>query len=339
MKKVLVILMCLVLSLGTMTACGGGGGGEEQAAGETEPILIRIASDETIDTPCSKATLIFKDLIEERSEGRLTVEYFNDSAMGDEREIAESVQMGNLEMGIISAAMFFTYSPDWAVTELPYVFMDRQKMYEYLDGDVGDFLKESLLASSKIEALDYADGSFKCLLNNKKPITNITDLEGLKIRCQENKANMALYKSWNGTAVPMGFSEIYTALQQGTIDGVDTSPLYQRSGKFYEVGKYYTLTNHQALIMVSIINTDFLAGLPEDLQQIVRDCSYEAYSVQERQIVEEAEQEAVDIMDADGCTQYELSGAELASFVDASRAVIEEYRSTISPELYQMLGL
>ncbi|MBR0600265.1 TRAP transporter substrate-binding protein [Sinanaerobacter chloroacetimidivorans] len=339
MKKILIILMCLVLCFGTMTACGGGGGDEQASADGSKPTVVRIASDETIDTPCSKATLVFKDLIEEKSGGRLTVEYFNDSAMGDEREIAESVQMGNLEMGIISACMFTTYSPDWAVTELPYVFMDRQKMYQYLDGDVGAFLKKSLMDASNIEALDFADGSFKILLNAKKPIKNVKDMKGLKIRCQENKTNMSIYKAWNGTAIPMGFSEIYTALQQGTIDGVDTSPLYQRSGKFYEVGKYYTMTNHQALIMVSVINEDFLASLPEDLQQIVRDCSREAYTVQERQIVQDAEKEAIDTMNSAGCTEYVMSDAELASFVDASKPVIEEYRPTVNPELLTMLGL
>jgi tripartite ATP-independent transporter DctP family solute receptor len=334
MKKFLVVLLCLMLVMG-VTACGG----SEPAGEGEETYLIRIASDETIDTPCSEATLIFKQLMEDGSDGRVKVEYFNDSAMGDEREIAESVHLGNLEMGIISSAYLSTYAPDWYITELPYVFMDRQEMYGFLDGEVGDFLKERLVENSNIRALDFADGSFKALLNNKKAITSVNDLAGLKIRCQENQMNMSLYKSWNGTAIPMGFSEIYTALQQGAIDGVDTSPLYMRSGKFYEVAKEYTLTNHQALLMVSIINTDFMNSLPEDLQQLVLEASHEAYTVQERMIVEEAEQYATDVMDEAGCVEYVLSDAERDTFVQASRVVLEEYRSRINPALYEMIGL
>lgn len=337
MKKVLAILMSLLLCISMFTACGNN---ESSKGAESEDTyLIRIASDETIDTPCSEATLVFKELVEEKSGGKVTVEYFNDSAMGDEREIAESVNMGNLEMGIISSAYLSTYASDWYVTELPYVFKDREIMYGYLDGDVGNHLKTVLKESSKIEALDFADGSFKAILNGVKPIKSVADLKGLKIRCQENKINMALYEAWNSTSIPMGFSEIYTALQQGAIDGVDTSPLYMRSGKFYEVAKEYTLTNHQALLMVSIINTDYMNSLPEDIQQIIRDCSHEAYSVQERKIVQEAEEYATSVMDEAGCQEYELSDEELNSFIEASKPVIEEYRNVIDPAVFEMLGL
>lgn len=337
MKKIVIVSLCLVLVMGMLTACGGGGGGGE-AAGE-ETYLIRIASDETIDTPCSEATLVFKELVEEASEGRVTVEYYNDSAMGDEREIAESVNMGNLEMGIISAAYMSTYAPDWYITDLPYVFSDRATMYGYLDGEVGDHLKQVLLTNSKLEVLDFADGSFKAILNGVKPVKTVADLHGLKIRCQENKINMALYKSWNSSAVPMGFSEVYTALQQGTIDGVDTSPLYMRSGKFYEVAKNYTLTNHQALLMISIVNSDYINSLPEDIQQIIRDASYEAYSVQERQIVQEAEEYACTVMDDNGCIEYKLTDAERDTFIEASKAVLDEYRNVIDSKLFDMMGL
>jgi len=338
MKKILAILTCLTLCFSMLTACGAGGE-DKTAADEDTTYKIRIASDETIDTPCSKATLIFKDLVEKASNGKVTVEYFNDAAMGDEREIAESVNMGQLEMGIISGANFSTYSPDWFVTDLPYVFIDRETMYNYLDGEVGNFLKKSLLEKSKIQALDFADGSFKAVLNGTRPVKTVADLKGLKIRCQENKINMSLYKAWNSTAVPMGFSEVYTALQQGAIDGVDTSPLYLRSGKFYETGQYYTLTNHQALLMVSIINIDYFNSLPADIQKIITDASREAYTVQERQIVQEAEQYAIKVMDDYGCTQYVLSDADRNTFIEASKPVIEDYRSSVDPKLYTMLGL
>ena len=333
--------MCVLLCLSMFAACNGGSGDSGSAGGgdSDKTWVIKIASDETIDTPCSVATLEFKKLVEERSEGRLKVDYFNDSAMGDEREIAESVNMGTLEMGIISGCYLSTYAPDWYLVDLPYVFLDRPIMYGYLDGEVGDLLRESISANSNIEVLDFADGSFKILMHNSTPITKVSDLQRMKFRCQESQMNMAIYKAWNSTAIPMGFSEIYMALQQGTVDGVDTTPLYQRSGGFYEVGKKYTMTNHQVLLMTSLVNKSFIASLPEDLQKVIRDASYEAYSVYEREIVQEAEQYAKTVFDDAGCEEYVLSDAERQTFIDASKAVIEEYRSTINPVLYELIGL
>ena len=167
MKKGLFLVLCLILSIGMLTGCGKSDNNSAGNGDAAEPIVIKIAADETMETPCSKATVIFQDLVAERSEGRLKIEYFPDSAMGDEREIAESVNMGTLEMGIISGAYMAVYAPDWYVTDLPYVFADRSVMYSHLDGALGSHLKEAIMTASKIEVLDFCDGSFKILLNGK----------------------------------------------------------------------------------------------------------------------------------------------------------------------------
>lgn len=333
MKKVLALMVSIIFCLGLFAGCGGSDKGSEDV------ITIKIASDETSDTPCSEATEIFKEQVETNSGGKIKVEYFCDSAMGDEREIAESVNMGNLEMGIISGCYLATYDPNWYVIDMPYVFDDREAMYGYLDGEVGTILKDGLEEKSSIKALDFADGSFKILLNGSKEIKTVNDMKNMKFRSQESQMNMSIYKAWNSTAVPMGFSEIYTAVQQGTVDGVDTSPLYQRSGKFYEVGKYYTMTNHQALSMVSVINKDFFASLDEDMQKVITDASKEAYGVQERNIVQDAEEEACKVFDENGGKRHDLTEAELKTFKDASKAVYEEYKNQIDSKLYDLLGL
>jgi tripartite ATP-independent transporter DctP family solute receptor len=336
----LAIVPAVLLALTVFAGCAGGN--DDAASTETSSgdaaYVIRIASDETDDTPCSEATFIFKELVETNSDGKVTVEYFYDSAMGDEREIAESVQMGNLEMGIISGTLLATYDGNWYINDLPYIYEDRDTMYELLSGDVGDYLRESLLGKSNIQVLDYADGSFKVILNKQKVVKTPSDLSGLKIRVQDNQMNLALYEAWGGSAVAMGFSEIYTALQQGTVDGVDTSPLYQRSGKFYENATHYTMTNHQALVMCSLINKDFLASLPEDLQKVVTDASHEAYTVQEHQIVREAEEYALSVMNDAGCETYVPTDAERAEWIAESEPVYEQYKDDIDTELFAFFG-
>jgi len=354
-KKIVAIITIIAMTLVFAAGCGSGSGGNDSSsssgndssssdANNTAPLpdaeyKIRIAADETIDTPCSQATLVFKKLIEEKSDGKMTVEYFYDSALGDEREIAESIQMGNLEMGIISGTLLTTYDGNWYINDLPYVYLDRQAMYDFLEGDGGKYLIDSLLSKSNIQVLDFADGSFKIILNKSKEVKTPADLSGLKIRVQDNKMNLAIYETWHGSAVAMGFSEIYTALQQGTVDGVDTSPLYQRSGKFYENAKNYTMTNHQALVMCSMINKDYLAGLPEDMQKILLEASHEAYTVEEHKIVKEAEEYALTVMDDAGCIRYVPTDAELKEWVDSSKSVYDMYKNDIDAQLFDMLGI
>jgi len=182
MKKFLAILMCIALCMSMFAACGGGGssdnGGTTDVTGndegdatvDTTVYKIRYAVDETNDTPTSLAALRFKELIEERSGGRLQMEIFYDSAMGDEREISESVNMGVLEMGLVSACYIAPYAADWYLLDLPYVFLDRPTMYSYLDGAVGEHLKKVCLEKSNMEALVFADGScpWKCKRTKKK---------------------------------------------------------------------------------------------------------------------------------------------------------------------------
>lgn len=335
MKKILVIMVSIVLCIGLFVGCGD----SNDSAKSGDVITIKIASDETEDTPCSKATEVFKELVEEKSGGSMTVEYYSNSAMGDEREIAESVNMGNLEMGIIAGCMLPTYDEDWYAVDMPFVWKDREQMYSLLDGELGQILKDGLAEKSKIQALDFADGSFKVLLSGENEVRTVDDMKSLKFRAQESQMNMSIYKAWGSTAVPMGMSEVYTALQQGTVDGVDTSPLYQVTQKFHEIGKSFTKTNHQALLMVSIINKDFLNSLDEDQQQIILDASKEAYSVKEREIVVEDEEVACKTMNDAGCKQIELTEDELATFKKSSQAVYDEYESKVDPRIYELLGI
>lgn len=335
MKKILVLMVSVMLCLGLFAGCGGG---EDKAASD-DVITIKIASDETDDTPCSKATQIFKELVEEKSSGKMVVEYYGNSAMGDEREIAESVNMGNLEMGIIAGCMLATYDEDWYAVDMPFVWKDREQMYSLLDGEVGQILKDGLAEKSSIQVLDFADGSFKVLLSAKGEVRTVDDISDMKFRAQESQMNMSIYNAWKSTAVPMGMSEVYTALQQGTVDGVDTSPLYQTTQKFHEVGKSFTMTNHQALLMVSLINKDFFASLDEDMQQVIIEASNEAYAVEERKMVVEDENAACDTMEKAGCKKIELTDDELNTFKAASKDVYEEYRPKVEPKIYELMGL
>ena len=338
-KKVLLATATALCLASIMFVCTGCGEGSSDSNASEDTITIRLASDETKDVPISKATNIFEEEVEKNSNGTMQVEYYSDSAMGDEKEIAESVNMGNLEMGTISAAYMASYDPNWYSIDLPFVFKDRSTMYEMVDGEYGQMLSDGLSAKSNIKCLDFADGSFNIILNIKKPVKTVSDLTGLKIRTKDSKMNTTIYNTWGSTATPMGMSEVYTALQQGTIDSVDTSPLAMVSNKFQEIGKYYTASNHKAMVLISIINQDFFNSLTEEQQQIIIDASKKAYNQEERNLIQEAEKEAFAALDNAGVKKTELTESDIQTFKDASKSVYEQYGKKVDKKLYDLLGL
>lgn len=333
-KKLLAVLFCMILCLGCLGACGGS---DDDASGDS--YVLKIASDEPNDSVTSQEIESFKEKIAEATDGKVTVEYMPDGAMGGDREILESVSMGNLEMGLFNVSMYATYDEDWNVLSLPYIFKDQKTKYDLLDGELGTFLSDKAKEATGTEVLAYPEGTPMSLTNNKHPIKTVEDVKGIKMRVVEADINMALYKAWGGTAVPMSFTEVYTALQQGTIDGVDTAPYFVSTAKFSEVSKYMTQTEHQECTMAIAINSDFLASLPDDLQKKIRDICYETCAVDQRKHMAEAVDKELENIKADGVEEYVLSDAEKQTFIDASKPVIEEYRGSISAELFDMLGL
>jgi len=346
-KSILLTMISLAIMMG-LVACSNDDPTDAMEAGTestTNAIAIRMAFDDTVIAPCTEAVFYFKELVEERSNGQLVVEYLNDgNAMGGEDKIVESVNRGLLEMGMVSGGLLATYAPDWYLVDLPCLFFDRDELYGYLDGEVGDYLKDAILDVSKIEVLDIADNSFKIFLNTKKPITRRMNLEGMKFGIrEESQMIMDIYRlGWTSTkrtiAVPMAFDEMYTALQKGKIDGVDTSILFQVKGGFYEIGKYYTMTNHQALVMTSIVNKPFIDSLPDDLGQIIRTASYEAFSIHARKLAQEAEIKAKNVLDEAGLKEHILTDRQRGYFINHSGNVIRKYGSIINPILYEMIG-
>ncbi len=333
MKKLVAVLFCMILCVGCLAACGG-----SDSAESGDSYVIHLASDEPNDSASSKASELFAEKIAEATDGRITVEYLPDGQMGGDSELIQSLQMGNLEMAMYNSSMYTTYDEDFNILELPYVFTDLEKKYALLDGELGDALKERAIAANGTEIVAFLEGTPRCISNNTRPIKTVDDMAGVKTRVIEADVNLAVYEAWGGTPVPMAFTEVYTALQQGTLDGVDTSPCYVATGKLNEVNKYFTLTDHQSVTLVVAINKEFIDSLPEDLQQILRDVAYETLSVEQRQIIADANAGYIEDMKAAGMEEYVQTEAEKQTFIDASQPVIEKYRDIISPELYEMVG-
>ncbi|MEL7654805.1 MAG: TRAP transporter substrate-binding protein, partial [Bacillota bacterium] len=219
MKKILAIILCLVLVLSTFAACGGGKEESKDSGDGAETYTIRFAHIENEFTAAAQGVQLFKKYVEEGSDGKITVEILGSGSMGGEREILESVTMGNIEGGMAMSSLFTTYLPDWNIFDLPFVFKDRADWAAKVDGEMGKLLADET-TSIHVKILSYFDGGFRAISNTKRPILSMADFKGLKNRVGESTLMIDTHKALGDNPIPMSFSEVYTALQQGTIDGV-----------------------------------------------------------------------------------------------------------------------
>jgi tripartite ATP-independent transporter DctP family solute receptor len=204
--------------------------------------------------------------VDKRTNGRYRVQTFYSGALGAERESIEALQLGTLDLTMTSTGPVPNFVPDIAILDIPFLFRDYAQARSVLDGPIGQaMLKE--FEPKGIEALAWGENGFRNMTNNRHPIRTPDDLKGLKMRTMENPVHIQAYRALGMIPTPMAFTEVFTALQQGTVDGEENPLSVILSAKLDQVQKYLTLTGHvysPALILMSKTRWDKLA--PADQQ-------------------------------------------------------------------------
>jgi tripartite ATP-independent transporter DctP family solute receptor len=219
----------------------------------------------------------------EKSGGRLRVEVYSSGQLGSERECLELVQLGGLAMTKVSASVLEGFAPEFKVFGLPYLFRDDAHKNAVLDGPIG---REILAApeSKYMRGLCYYDSGSRSFYT-KRPVRTPDDVKGLKIRVQESPMAFALIRAFGASATPISFGELYTALQQGVVDGAENNPPSFHLARHYEVCKFYTLDEHTTVPDVVVISTHFWAGLSPQEQQWLQEAADES-AVHQRKLWE-----------------------------------------------------
>ena len=235
------------------------------AARAQAPIVIKFSHVVAVDTPKGKAAEYFKKLAEERTKGRVKVEVYPNSSLFKDGEEMEALQLGSVQMLAPSLAKFGPLGArEFEVFDLPYIFDDYDDLHKVTTGPVGAQLFKKL-DSKGIVGLAYWDNGFKVMSANK-PIRNVADYKGLKMRIQSSKVLGDEMKALGSIPQVMAFSEVYQALQTGVVDGTENPPSNFYTQKMQEVQKYLALTNHGYLGYAVIANKKFWDGLPADIR-------------------------------------------------------------------------
>jgi len=277
---------------------------------------------------------VFKKDIETKSNGRITVELYPNGQLGGDRELIESVQLGTLEMAIPASSVFAGFDKRFQVLDLPFLFKSKEVAFAALDGELGKKLDEILPKHGMIN-LGYAENGFRHITNNRKPIHTPDDLKGLKLRTMENPLDIAFFKLLGANPTPMNFGELYTALQQGTVDGQENPIALVYTSKFYEVQKYYSLTGHVFSPIMLVANKSFIDKLPEDLREIVMEAGRK-FCVEQRKLADVQEKEYLEALKATGMQINELTPEEKAAFVEATLPAYDMFRDEIGDDLIDL---
>lgn len=262
--------MLLIVALFGVTGCGGGKTEKTAPKAQSEVINLRLAHAYDEKQPLHQGAMKMAAIVAEKTNGKVQIKLFPNSTLGSPREITEGMKNGTIDMGLIPTTNAAVFYNKLDLFYLPFLFSSKEQAYAVSDGPVGAKLYEEYRQKTGIKTLGMYESGFRQLTNSKKPVRVPADLAGLKIRSTDSPINVDTFKSLGVNTSPMAMGEIFTALQQGTVDGQDNPIGNVYALSFYKVQKYLTLTRHQwAGIMINhVMHREFYDISPKTAQRI-----------------------------------------------------------------------
>ncbi|WP_339335190.1 MULTISPECIES: TRAP transporter substrate-binding protein [unclassified Croceitalea] len=290
MKHKLLTYKTLLLFAGLLSllSCG------QEGATKT----LTFAHNLPLGHPVHKGVEAFKSHLETISEGKLTLKIYANGQLGSEREVLELLQIGSISMTKVSAAAMSNFVPKYRVLGIPYLFRNKEHLFNVLEGETGELLLEKGTASW-LRGLCFYDAGSRSFYTKDKFIETPEDLNGMKIRVMSDKMSVAMVEALGGSPTPMSFGELYTALQQGVVDGAENNAPSFVTSRHFEICKYYSLDAHSYVPDVVLMGTKFLERLTEEEKEWVFSAARQ--SAQDQKVFwKAAEDESMDILKQSG---------------------------------------
>lgn len=312
MKKKMGLIGVLLASLAIVSGCG-----DNSKEGV---ITLRMAQASAADGAIGISMDKFAKELSERSNGRIHLLTFHNAQLGSERENIESVQMGNLDIAVVNQSVLGNFLPELAVFDLPYTIQSFEHADRVFLGDIGNgFLQD--LSKVRLKGIAFWESGFRNLTNSKRDVTNANDVAGLRIRVMENKIHQDLWASLGADPVPMSWSDAYTGMQQGAIDGQENPATVIDKNNVVEVNKHMAMTEHcYSTVVLVMSQSTYDAFSPED-RKIFDECIAKA-SIDERALSRKMDKEAIVNLESKGMTVIYPDKTE---FISKTQLVRDKY--------------
>ncbi|MEN6477959.1 MAG: TRAP transporter substrate-binding protein [Rectinema sp.] len=250
-----------------------------QVFAQTKPITLRLAETHPKGYPTEMGDEEFARLVKERSGGRIIVEVYPGSQLGQEKAVIEQVQFGAIDITRVSVSPLASFVPKLNAFQMPYLYRDADHMWKVLNGDIGNSLLASLEPFGFV-GLGWFEGGSRNFYNSKRPVKTPADLKGLKIRVQESELMMGLVSAFGAVPTPMAYGEVYSALQTGVVDGAENNWASYFSTSHFEVAKYFTLDEHTRVPEIIIGSKISLGRLSKADQDMIKQAAADAVAFQ-----------------------------------------------------------
>lgn len=339
MKKVLRLLTIFLIAI-AITACGNKGNSNKTSDAATNDtksasgdVIIKIGHVEPESRSTHKAILNFKKNVEEKSNGKIGIEIYPNGSLGGDVQMTESVAMGTLQSTLPSTSVLTTYSEEFGILDMPYLFLNSEAAFKALDGEVGEYFNKKL-EEQGIHCLGYAYNGPRSTTTNSGPIEKPEDLKGVKMRVMESPIFIDFYKTIGANPTPMSFTELYTGLQQGTVDAQENPPSLTFANKFYEVQKYQTIDEHVHNFLPFLINKNVFDSLDKDMQDLL-ESEAKVFVAEQREMELKDNEKAIKDLEQEGkLITNILNDDQKSEFRKAIQPMYDKYQKQFGQELF-----
>lgn len=325
----------LVAGALSLSGCGDD---KPKASDDGKVWTIKFAHVVSSGTPKGKAADLFAKRAAELSNGRIKVEVFPSAQLVDDDKVFQELKRNNVQMAAPSFSKFTPIVKEFNLWDVPFIFRDTEHLHHVMDGEVGQILKDKISEKGFI-ALDYWDAGFKQFSTDKKPIVVPEDAKGQKIRIMSSRVLEEQIKAIRANPQNINFSEVYSALQTGVVDGAENPLSNLYNSKFYEVQKSVTLSNHGYLGYLVVASEKFWKELPDDLKDVVKKAMDEATAYEREESAKEEELLLANLekyaKDTGKLTIYTLDPSQKAEWESTMKAIYPKFYDIIGEELIQ----
>lgn len=297
-----------------------------------EKVTLRVASVSGPQHHHNEALRWYAERVANRTGGRLDVKVLDGAQLGGERDYIEGMILGSIEMAQVSTGPIAGFIPEFDLFSLPYMFRNTDHFVKVINGPVGAKFFD-LLEKRGIQGLCWFDNGYRSVFNSKRPIRTPEDMKGLKIRVMESPIMVDTINAMGGSATPMAYGELYTALQQGVLSGAENAPGNVFNDKFYEVTKYYSLTNHFRPPGVVAISLKVWNRLTKEDQAVLQE-EAKALQTYEIDLTQKVEKESIEKLKAKG---MQINEVDFDAFQNAVKPVHDKFAARFGPDLIKQV--
>lgn len=295
------------------------------------PLKLGISATDSPTDPYAMGCRLFDAAVQKESGGRISATLFPNRQIGDEKELVEGLRFGTIDMAIVTNAVVANTVPALQLHDMPFLYANAKQAHAILDGEIGQAISKQLLAKGIVH-LGAMEGGFRNMINNVRPVALPKDVGGVKFRTMQNPVYIDMFKSLGGNPVPMAWGEVFTAVQQGALDGLEIPSAIIDSAKMYEVTKYMSLTRHTYSVIHLMVSKKVFDKMPPDLQEAMRKAGKTA-TIEQRKQAAQNEQKVIENLKAKGLAINEVS--DPTKFREAVKPVYEKFKASIGGDLLE----